>query len=1081
MKILTKLYLLTLCLCSPFCLLAQTDSPEQLISRYTLQVKLYPDSISNYILRSKAYNGKGDFNAAMADCNKVLQKDPDNIQALAIRADAYYFLQKFDSSLADINIVLKRDAKDTSAWNRRGMNYYWLEQLDKAIDNFTEALRLDPKNKTTWFNRGNTYYWQSKFDEAIGDISESISYDPDFVRAIYIRGMCYYYQSKYQNAIKDFTRTLELDPSNDDALNARGICYSILHQNDSSLADLSKALQINPGNLYAWNSRGNLYKYMGEYELSTADFTQAILGNPKNADAFYNRGNVYVKLNKQEEAIKDYTEVLKLEPGSLDALSNRGDAFVKTGQYDLALKDYNLALQKAPKNVDIITGRAICYKKMGKKDLALKDFNEALQIDPKSFFALTQRGDFYTAVFDYDAAVNDYGEAIRINPTSTEPRNNRGNIFFDQKKYDLAASDYTMVIQQDPLNAAGYSNRGYVYKLQKKYDLALADLTQAVTLNPSSGISWNKRGSVFMDLLQFDSALYNFNKALRLNPDDTTAFNNKGLLYYYQNKYDEAVVEFNQALKINPIYADALNNRALVYYKSGKHDLAISDLKNALKVKPGFSNLMMNLLLVYLASDHLKEAAGLYNEYRQKKLTSYVEEFAAWAFLKNYITASCDYIIKEKYKEALPLLEASLKEYKDANDNSAAISLSLEYAHVLVKTAFVHEKLMQKEKALEYYRIAQIMHPQLEGIAAKVTALSGTIKKEVAASNEPAEIKLLSPKVLNGSIVEKSPGDATLMFVSGTIDDKSGISSVSVNGNDVTTLRDDGYFAVKVKNDVNDINIQSTSKSGKINSFVYQLQSSAPARNEESDIPPIPVAEKPRFHAVLIACSNYNDPKLKKLPNTIIEAREYKKILMSEYGFEEKDIDTLYDKGYMEIVAALYQKLKSLNKNDNLVLFFAGHGTYKETGNDIIGYWIPLNATAPEIDYISNQKLDEIVAGCAAKHILLISDACYSAAMRSVDDKKDNDELYLPKYKQYEYKSRQILTSGGLEKVPEKSIFIEMVMKTLEQKDSKYLSAKELYNYIFTGVKNQTNNQPELNLFGKDGNEGGQFYFIRNN
>ncbi len=1073
--------MLTLCLCFPFCLLAQTDSPEQLISHYTLQIKLFPDSISNYILRGEAYNNKGDFDLALKDCNKVLQKEPANKPALKTRADAYYFLQKFDSSLADVNAVLKQDAKDTSAWNRRGMNYYWLNDLDKAVNDFTEALRLDPKNKTVWFNRGNTYYWQSKFDEAIGDISESLSYDPESVRALYIRGMCYYYQGKYQNAIKDFTSTLQRDPRNDDALNARGICYSIIHQNDSSLADLSKALQINPGNLYAWNSRGNLYKYMGKYEMSIADFTQAILGNPKNADAFYNRGNVYVKINKQEEAIKDYTEVLKLEPGSSDALSNRGDAFVKTGQYDLALKDYNLALQKAPKNVDIITSRAICYKKMGKKDLALKDFNEALQIDSKSFFALTQRGDFYNAVFDYDAAVNDYGEAIRINPTSTEPRNNRGNIFFDQKKYDLAASDYTMVIQQDPENAAGYSNRGYVYMLQKKYDLALTDLTQSVSLNPSSGISWNKRGSVYMDMLQYDSALNDFNKALRLNAADTTAFNNKGLLYYNQHKYDEAIDAFNSALKINPHYSDALNNRALVFYRMGNYEKAVSDFKSAINFKPGYSTLIINLVLVYLANDQLKEASNLYNQYREQKLTSYLEEFAAWSFLKNYITACCDYITKGNYKDALPLLEASLKEYKETNETQPGMSLSLEYSNVVYKTAFVCEKLAEKNKALEYYKVAQIINPKLGGIAEKITSLSGSISKAAVASNEPAQIKLLSPKVLNGSTVEKSPGNATLMFVSGTIDDKSGISSVRVNGTDVTTLRDDGYFAVKVKNDVNDINIQSTSKSGKINSFVYQLQSSAPARNEEPDIPPIPPAEKPRFHAVLIACSNYNDPKLKKLPNTIIEAREYKKILMSEYGFEEQDIDTLYDKGYMEIVAALYQKLKSLNKNDNLVLFFAGHGTYKESGNDVIGYWIPLNATAPEIDYISNQKLDEIVAGCAAKHILLISDACYSAAMRSEDDKKDNDDLYLPKYKQYQYKSRQILTSGGLEKVPEKSIFIEMVMKTLEQKESKYLSAKELYNYIFTGVKNQTNNQPELNLFGKDGNEGGQFYFIRNN
>jgi hypothetical protein len=140
-----------------------------------------------------------------------------------------------------------------------------------------------------------------------------------------------------------------------------------------------------------------------------------------------------------------------------------------------------------------------------------------------------------------------------------------------------------------------------------------------------------------------------------------------------------------------------------------------------------------------------------------------------------------------------------------------------------------------------------------------------------------------------------------------------------------------------------------------------------------------------------------------------------------------------------------------------------------------MGYWVPLNASAPEIDYVSNKKLDEIISGCQAKHILMISDACYSAAMRGGNE-EDNS---VPQKYEYKFKSRQMLTSGGLEKVPGESIFIKMVMKALQENQEKYLSAKVLYNLIFSGVRNQTNKEPELNLFGKDGNEGGQFYFIK--
>ena len=683
----------------------------------------------------------------------------------------------------------------------------------------------------------------------------------------------------------------------------------------------------------------------------------------------------------------------------------------------------------------------------------------------------------YLSLLKYDSALLDFNYALDVDPASAKARIGRGNILFYQGKYDRALDDYNSVLSGDPNDVGALLNRANTYRFMGRIDLAMNDISRALVLDPASMRALNLLGSIYINENKLDSALLTFNRALKINPNDTSSLSSRGSFYLFQKKYDLAIADFNEALKVNPKFADALNNRGLVFYRQNKYDPAITDFKKALELQPGNARTMLNLILVYLSRDDFNYAAQLYNEYRQKKLVSYMD-ISVWSFLKDYVTACCDYLVTKDYEKALPLIEASLQKYKEVNADLTDNPVSMEYANVLAKAAFVSEQLSQKDRSLEYYRIAYMINPQLPGITSKIELLTANIKKEIAANNAPAEMELLSPKVVQGTLLEKAAGNATLIFVSGTIKDPAGTEWVNVNGTAATTLRPDGYFAVKISNDVNDITIQAKNKAGRISSFTYQLQNTQPSKSDDTAIPPIPAAETPRFHAVLIACSNYNDGKLKNLPNTIIEAKEYKKILTTEYGFAENDIVELYDKNYMEILAALYSKLKSLTPNDNLVLFFAGHGTYKQTTNDLIGYWIPLNATVPEIDYISNQKLDEIVAGCAAKHILLVSDACYSAAMRS-DDNTGKDDIYLPKYKQYQYKSRQILTSGGLEKVPEKSVFIDMVMKTLDQTDTKFLSAKELYNYIFPGVKNQTSNQPELNLFGKDGNEGGQFYFIR--
>ncbi len=273
------------------------------------------------------------------------------------------------------------------------------------------------------------------------------------------------------------------------------------------------------------------------------------------------------------------------------------------------------------------------------------------------------------------------------------------------------------------------------------------------------------------------------------------------------------------------------------------------------------------------------------------------------------------------------------------------------------------------------------------------------------------------------------------------------------------------------------LNIQASDKNSNIATVTFKIEkpsSPQPAAALNSGaIPPITASDQPVFHAVLIACSNYGGGKWPQLPTTISEAKAFKNILNTSYGFDTANILELYDRGYVDILSGLSSKLQSLKDNDNLVIFFAGHGTYRQAGNELIGYWVPLNANAPDIDYISNKKLDELIAGTKVKHILMLSDACYSAAMRG------ENEIKTPSKYEYQLRSRQVLTGGGLEKVPGESVFVKMVSKALSINTDTYISASSLYNLIYNGVRKEADTEPKLFDFGKDGNEGGQFYFIR--
>jgi uncharacterized caspase-like protein len=122
-----------------------------------------------------------------------------------------------------------------------------------------------------------------------------------------------------------------------------------------------------------------------------------------------------------------------------------------------------------------------------------------------------------------------------------------------------------------------------------------------------------------------------------------------------------------------------------------------------------------------------------------------------------------------------------------------------------------------------------------------------------------------------------------------------------------------------------------------------------------------------------------------KLKNAVQDACGFQQTLIEKLGFiapikplingaATKDaIETLVSEQLREIV----------EKNDNLMLFFAGHGHTRVEELSETGFIIPVNARIPDTkeywgDYIRlNHWLQEI-SELAAQHILVILDACHS-------------------------------------------------------------------------------------------------------
>ena len=232
--------------------------------------------------------------------------------------------------------------------------------------------------------------------------------------------------------------------------------------------------------------------------------------------------------------------------------------------------------------------------------------------------------------------------------------------------------------------------------------------------------------------------------------------------------------------------------------------------------------------------------------------------------------------------------------------------------------------------------------------------------------------------------------------------------------------------------------------------------------------------EAEKFHAVIIACSNYTGNKWPRLENATADGDSLKKELITEYGFASNNVVTLYNMNKRQILEGLYKKLDTLGENDNVLIFYSGHGTFDTSS--YVAYWVPVNAEG-RYDYISNSDITVALSNTKAKHVLIMADACYSGIMRGpAFDDDYNDSLTM------RAKSRQILTSGATAAVPGVSTFVPTIVQELKLNSSHYMLASQLYINIAKTVLLQSGRAPIFKpLEGlRNSISYGMFYFRKN-
>ena len=229
--------------------------------------------------------------------------------------------------------------------------------------------------------------------------------------------------------------------------------------------------------------------------------------------------------------------------------------------------------------------------------------------------------------------------------------------------------------------------------------------------------------------------------------------------------------------------------------------------------------------------------------------------------------------------------------------------------------------------------------------------------------------------------------------------------------------------------------------------------------------------------ALVIGIDNYKDPEIMDLDKPVSDAGLLYVILTTHYLFHPGNVTFLKDPTRAEIIKELDRLSTRLTRQDNLVIFYAGHGYWDEQKES--GFWLPSDAELnSSVNWIRNSTIKDFVEDINTQLTLLITDACFGGSIFKTRGGYMGAEMSVRKL--YSLPSRIAMTSGTYqEQVPDESVFLKYLLKSLNENESKYLPARELYNRFFEPVSNNSPTTPLYRVIQDTGDEGGDYIFVR--
>lgn len=247
-----------------------------------------------------------------------------------------------------------------------------------------------------------------------------------------------------------------------------------------------------------------------------------------------------------------------------------------------------------------------------------------------------------------------------------------------------------------------------------------------------------------------------------------------------------------------------------------------------------------------------------------------------------------------------------------------------------------------------------------------------------------------------------------------------------------------------------------------------------------------------RYYALIIGNQDYQ--QMEDLASPVSDSQKIATLLQDKYGFT---VQLLQNANDVTVLQALNNLGGVIKEQDNLLIYYAGHGSRRKAGSYEAGYWLPVNANRPPDDtfWVPTSQVTDHIAMINARRILVVADSCYAGLLENEPGTSmmggDAAALKSAPFieRRMPRRSRLLVSSGGDRPVLDtsgtgNSVFANAFLEVLQSNNS-VLTTPALFINLRDRVQRAAGEQgfdqlPEYKVIKRAGHEVGDFFFVPN-